>query len=287
MIASLSVDGSSTAAKKGNRRFYSQPSVSLVKSKSTGDYLSIAIGSGHRAHPIYTTEVENRFYVIKDRNPYSAPDTYEIITEAPTNKVSLGTNEKPDATKLYNATSIMKGTEPTPDLNQLLAGGGGFYVTFDTTGEKVLTKALTFSGAVFFNTFAPSSGELDAESCGADTGQSTFYAINLADGSAALNLEGDGGSSQTLANSGIAPRPVVIFGGGGGSGGGGGGDSDDDDTARKTIAVGTETIEDCRFSPGGCGDDGDGDGDGGKCGEGDYCSVVPIYWRQNDNNYTN
>lgn len=275
MIASLSVDGNTPAAKAGNRRFYTKPSVSLIKDKDTGDYLNIVIGSGHRAHPLYTTDVENRLYVIKDRLPYSTPSTYTVITEAAEDKTTLSTNESPDSTKLYNATSQMNGVEITGDLSQLLTKGAGWYVTFDTNGEKVLSQAATFAGAIFFNTFAPTpSGQLDAASCGADTGQSTFYALDLKWGTAALNLED--GASQKLANSGIAPRPVVIYRKGGG----------------KSIAIGTEVIKDCRFEPEGCpietcDDEGNCTTEtlqNNQCADGN-CFVTPVYWRQNNNEF--
>jgi Tfp pilus tip-associated adhesin PilY1 len=72
-----------------NRRFYNKPNVALVKDKQLGDYLTISIGSGYRAHPILTTNVKNRFYVIKDLNPYEPPTTYTSKSEAPLDQVTL------------------------------------------------------------------------------------------------------------------------------------------------------------------------------------------------------
>jgi len=273
MIASLSVDGTDDDAKEGNRRFYSKPSVGLIKDNQSGDYITISVGSGHRAHPISTTDVKNRFYVIKDKSPYMPPEEYLVATEADESKLTLGENEEADPLKVYNATSIMNQPENfdiRSDLATLLNAGSGWYVKLEASeGEKAITQAITFSGAVFFNTFSPTSDRDsdDTASCGADTGQSRFYALDLKFPLPALDLED--GASQKLANSGIAPRPVVIYRKGGG----------------KSIAIGTETIDDKRFDEGtscAAGESCENDETISKCEDGN-CYVTPVYWRQNTN----
>jgi len=274
MIASLA--GSDAAS---NRRFYNKPNVALVKDKQYGDYLTISIGSGHRAHPIQTTAVSNRFYVIKDTSPYQVPpvlnpnsdpsdDDIErysdmVKTEASSNSGTVS------PTKLYNATTLMKGTINYDDIAPYMNNGGGWYVTFDTSGEKVLAESTTFSGAIIFTTFSPTAS--NTTTCGADTGTSRIYAINQKSATASIDLDGDGNkeSSKLLAHSGIAPRPVVIYRKGGG----------------KTIAIGTETINDDRFEESdpdeSCEDDNSCGNDVKKCEE-NSCNVTPVYWRQND-----
>jgi len=89
-----------------------------------------------------------------------------------------------------------------------------------------------------------------------------------------IDLDGDGDvdendSSKSLAHSGIAPRPVVIYRSGGG----------------KTIAIGTETIDDKRFNPDNdydpnCAETNSCSEPLNKC-EGANCDVTPQYWRQN------
>jgi len=264
----------------GKRRFYNKPNISLVKDSQYGDYLTIALGSGHRAHPKNTTEVENRFYVIKDHNPYSKPTSYEIKTEAPTSKLKLDENENPSSLKLYNATDVMTGGKSTleseayNDLRIMLNNGGGFYVTLSSDGEKVLSEAVTFSGAIIFTTFKPSSTTNSANSCGANTGEARLYAIDQRTGIPILNLdndpEGEDEASTLLTHSGIAPRPVIIYREGGG----------------KTIAVGTEAINDSRFEPVDPEDCPDGETceiEESKC-ESNNCYVTPLYWRQNNKN---
>ena len=264
VIASLSGTDASS-----NRRFYNKPNVALVKDKQYGDYLTIAIGSGHRAHPLYTTAVENRFYVIKDFYPYAKPTTYDVLTQADVDKVTLAENENADPLKLYNATDLMKGEEITSDMQVIMNNGGGWYITFDTEGEKVLAQSTTVAGAILFTTFSPTGSTSSV--CGADTGMSRLYALDQKWATAVLDLDGDGDTdsddaSTILSHSGIAPAPVVIYREGG----------------AQTIAVGTEAINDSRFEP------------QEECSEGDdcvvepndcevnNCYVTPVYWRQNE-----
>ena len=260
---------------QSNRRFYNKPNVALVKDKLYGDYLTIAIGSGHRAHPIQTTEVENRFYVIKDFYPYSAPATYQIKTEASTDKTTLTQGENPNPLKLYNSTALMLNgkTALTSDMQVLMSNGGGWYVTFNTQAEKVLSVSTTFSGAIIFTTFSPTGGSTTT-ACGPDTGASRIYALDQKWAMSVVDLDNDGDtdsddSSIVLAHSGIAPRPVVIYRKGGG----------------KTIAIGTETIDDDRFqeqaSSSDCQDKNTCQQQVKQC-ENYNCYVLPVYWRQNE-----
>ena len=160
----------------------------------------------------------------------------------------------------------MNGTPMNADYQQMLKRGAGWYITFDSIGEKVLSESITFSGALIFTTFSP-TGE-STTVCGPDKGTSRVYALNLEWATPILDLDNDGDVDEedgktSLAHSGIAPRPVVIFRSDGG----------------KTIAIGTETIEDNRFKVTECtGDD---------CPEDNntYCKldcVKPEYWRQNE-----
>jgi len=272
-IASLAGDDATN-----NRRFYNKPNVALVKDKQYGDYLSVAIGSGYRAHPILTKNVKNRFYMIKDYNPYAAPTTYTSVSEAPLDKISLATSENADPLKLYNASALMIDGDIalTSEMQVLMNNGAGWYVEMKSEGEKVLAQSTTFSGAIIFTSFSPSTTP-SSSSCGADTGTSRTYAISQKMAMAVIDLDGDGDTdnddaSKILAHSGIAPRPVVIYRPGGG----------------KTIAIGTETIDDNRFDSDAPEPDDPCIANGtceeaSKCETGN-CYVNPVYWRQNDNN---
>lgn len=253
--------------KAGNRRFYNRPNVALVTDKQNGDYLTIAIGSGYRAHPLNEV-VEDRFYVIKDFHPYSAPTSYVTKTEAATNKISLTGTESADNTKLYNVSTLVTDGESalTTDMKKLLLYGGGWYVTLADSGEKVLSESTTYSGTILFTTFSPSTTRIG---CGGDTGQSKLYALNQITAMATLDLDGDGDvdendSSKTLTQSGIAPRPIISYRPNNNDDG----VTSDDKGGEKDIIIGTEAFE-------------YDDGTGTTCNTGN-CYVIPQYWRQNE-----
>lgn len=261
------------SSQEGNLRFYNKPNVSLVKDKQLGDFLTIAIGSGYRAHPLNTT-IEDRFYMIKDRNPYTAPSTYSTIREASSTLTTFTDVEDIDQSLLYNATSVASSGTITNALRTLISYGSGWYVELGAS-EKVLAESTTFAGATIFTTFSPAaSGSVSTNACGANTGTSKAYALDQQWGLPILDLDGDGDieSSLTLTHSGIAPRPVIIYGPGG----------------TKTIAIGTETIEDKRFDENTPDCDENGtcleDYNVTQCEEGS-CYVTPVYWRQNDNEH--
>ena len=258
----------------GNRRFYNKPNVAMVKDKQYGDYLSIAVGSGHRAHPIMTKNVENRMYVIRDDSPYYPPNSYVVKTEAPASKTSLGSGEEPNKQLVYNATSILKNGASglTDDLKALMQKGGGWYVSLDIEGEKVLAESTTFAGAIIFTTFSPSGSATSA--CGPDLGTARLYVIDQRWGTSVLDLDGDGDvdendTSKVLSHSGISPRPVIIYRKDGG----------------KSVAIGTEVMDDSRFnvSPNDekCDSNGNCEQSINMC-ETNNCYVTPSYWRQNN-----
>lgn len=279
VIAEISSDNSTA----DNRRFYSKPSVSIVKDKQKGDYLSIAIGTGHRAKPISNKAVQDRFYVFKDKNikarlpssfQFGVQESEETLFYDAYKRTQAGTNVRsgnPNPNLVYNATDLIDGVEPSTAMKNLMINGGGWYINLPSSGEKAFTQATAFSGAVLFTTFSPSGITLG---CGADTGVARLYALDQRWASPAIDLDGDGDVDSndgkiTLAHAGIAPRPVVIYRPGGG----------------KSIAIGTETIDDSRFEEQASSDDCTANGtceeEVFKC-EQNNCYVVPVYWRQND-----
>jgi type IV pilus assembly protein PilY1 len=243
----------------GNRRFYNKPTVALVVDKEIGNFLTIAIGSGYRAHPL-DDSAQDRFYVIKDRNPYESPTSYTVIKESSVDIDDLSTDA--DSSLMYNNTDsllIKNEKDVSQDLKNALLKSGGWYVELGTE-EKSLSEALISSSTILFSTFISNGGEQN--SCGADTGTSAVYGIDQRYGIAALDPHKDGDpiAKKVLKHSGIAPRPVVIFRDG-----------------EEVIIVGTEVVSEPE-------DEGTGGDDFQAPCETGNCYVTPIYWRQNDNN---
>ncbi|MBI3562264.1 MAG: pilus assembly protein PilY [Gammaproteobacteria bacterium] len=198
-----------------NRRFYYAPDVALIAT-TTGDQLSISIGSGYREHPLETTS-QDRFYMIRDKDVYAPP--------ADTN--GDGKPDYPNYTEasLYDATANTLGLASGSTLSAaqtLFNNAHGWYIRLvkadGTTyeGEKVLANSVTFDGKLFFTTFTPVVSA-QATACTPSQGTAKVYAVNLLDATPVSNLAADNinGSvadrSATLVRGGIPPEPKIIF----------------------------------------------------------------------------
>ena len=112
-----------------------------------------------------------------------------------------------------------------------------------------ITKNYKNDKKVIFTTFSPSSGTNNIATCGADTGTSRVYALDLETAVPVVK--------KTLSHSGIAPRPVVVVPPGG----------------KPTVQVGTESVDPNGGSGGGGGDEPP------KC-DTENCKAQAKYWRQ-------
>ncbi|NNC97667.1 MAG: hypothetical protein HKN88_06300 [Gammaproteobacteria bacterium] len=173
VLAKLS-PGASTNTNTGltNIRFFSAPSVAPVDNSVYGRYLSIAIGSGYRAHPL--DEVLNdKFYMLKDYAVNNKPDfsTLPVIYDN-------GDTTAPTTHKLLDVTSIAQ-------AGSQLKAYGGFVIDLNSgPGEKILNPAITGDNKIFFTTYVPESESAPSNSCApnAQLGKSKLYAVSLFDG---------------------------------------------------------------------------------------------------------
>ncbi|MGI9301584.1 MAG: pilus assembly protein, partial [Gammaproteobacteria bacterium] len=151
----------------GNRHFFNQPDVALI-GHGASQYLSIAIGSGNRAHPSDAL-ISDRFYVLRDTPVQGKPTSYSQLTES----------------SLFDASA-----------GAVTGSVNGWYFSLGNSGEKVLAEAVTFDNKVLFTTYTPGSGSSPTSSgpCVANSagGQARFYAVDTRDASAVLNLDGMG-----------------------------------------------------------------------------------------------
>ncbi|GAB6041023.1 PilC/PilY family type IV pilus protein [Endothiovibrio diazotrophicus] len=195
--------GGSTAA--DNRRFYYP--VNAAPINDAGHYfISLAIGSGYRSHPL-DQAIHDRFYMVRDEQIGKGPKTwlgYTPITEA----------------DLYDATDdvITNGTTAQREaaINSLDAAAGwkielrksnGTY-----EGEKVVSASTTFADVILFNTFKPTRDVTD--SCLADVGTATSYAVSAISGSAYFNRDDDPNTlerAKILDYPGLPPEPVPVL----------------------------------------------------------------------------
>lgn len=169
------------------RRFFNAPDVALVQRRSSAPYYNLALGSGNRAQP-FELLTQDRFYSLRDSDPFakwaqSAYDARVPITDA----------DLPDVV----APESVVGWKLELRLN------GGW------SGEKVLAEALTIDGVVLFPSYRP----ISEAAC---SGENRIYALNLSQGSPALDFNDDhaitsADISTPLTQSGIAGKAALYF----------------------------------------------------------------------------
>lgn len=215
VIAALGLPHTNVA---NNRRFFYEPDVALI-AQNGERYLSVAIGSGWRSHPL-NTDVKEGFYMLRSNDVYNQPlgygkrqndGTYSPVVEADLTDVS---------SKLDNSI-----------------GPFGWKLRFDNPGEKVLGDALTINNQVIFTTYLPES---EVASCSTALGSGAVYALRVSDARPSLDLNNDGNTniedrSDILAHGGVPPEATALI-------------VEDDGVITPTVLVGPEQPLDGIFS---------------------------------------
>ncbi|MBX2838781.1 MAG: hypothetical protein KTR35_18120 [Gammaproteobacteria bacterium] len=186
----------------GEQPFFYPPSVATIRD-SSGDYLSVSIGSGDRTNPtdMFST---NAFFMIKDPNLEVGPPPGAWTP------ITLGS--------LYDATSNDAGStnnsiSTAAETN--LQAANGWYVQLQT-GEKSLSRVVTFDGNLLATTFqmdpTPPADECSISTIG------RFYMMNVKNATPVLPLSESGLPDLTtpdrfrvLPGRGIPSAPAVIF----------------------------------------------------------------------------
>ncbi len=179
------------------RRFYYPPDVVLVRRAGQAPYVSLNIGSGHRASPL-NTQVEDRFYALRDYGLFAQRtqaqyDTWSVVVDS----------------ALLDITTNVAPTIPV--------GAAGWKILLQHSGEKVLAESRTFANTIFFPTFTPSVDAL-AASCAPRQGTNRLFSMSLFDGSPLTNRDAPAGTLPTAADrervltqGGISPEAVFLF----------------------------------------------------------------------------
>lgn len=172
------------------RRFYHAPDVALLNNNGTLK-LTVNIGSGYRGHPLHKV-IRDRFYSIH---------TTTIVKAANEGRVT--------ESSLADLTSDVVETSVTTKL----ATKSGWYLQLGTTGEKVLSTALTADGKLYFNTYEPTAR---SDSCQASIGINRAYSVLLSTGLPATTTVGATPSNRyaVVQTSGLLPDPTVVSIGG-------------------------------------------------------------------------
>ncbi len=209
VIASLGTHEDSVHAAIDVRRFYSAPDVAAEQKPKLKPFLSIALGSGYRGHPLDNT-VNDRFYDIRDYNGFAnQPQSYfnglTIVRDALSSAAA--------ASKVIDITAL---AAPTLAPDAL-----GWQLDLNThtswaAGEKSLVPSRTFSDRVIFTTYSPNTLPSTDPCTGIGTGTNRVYSISVFDGSPVIDRNNDGAlttdeRSQDLRQGGIAPETAFLF----------------------------------------------------------------------------
>ncbi len=159
-----------------NRRFFYPPDVSLI-ADGTRTYMSVAIGSGHRAKPL-STDVENRFYMIKQDSVYSAPAGYGIIDETAQVETYTPITEA-DLYESTNNTHDSAGATTDEQAATARVKKNGWFFRLGLSGEKVLAQSITVDNKIFFSTYVPDTAHTDV--CTPAPGGGRAYAVSVYD----------------------------------------------------------------------------------------------------------
>jgi hypothetical protein len=185
--------GAPTSGTGDVRKFFYEPDVALFRYR--GKFiLTIAIGSGYRAHPL-NAAISDRFYVLMDENVFDLPPTsFTAITNSDLASISS-----------LNGKAL-------PETNYK-----GWYLDLPGNDEKVLSPALTFLNKVIFTTFRTRNTLNTLDVCEFQSSNAAkAYVLDLLKGTATVDLNRDGvvdssDNGVDISYGEIVGAPQVIF----------------------------------------------------------------------------
>ena len=184
-----------------NRRFYYAANTAFIR--QVGDsFISVSIGSGHRAHPL-NNQVVDKFFVVKDKG---------VLSKSFDMDVSF--SDLQDISSLIDSTGNGI-SDAVTILNDPNANKKGWYLSFTNSGEKVIEQSITFNNAVIFTSYVP-PGANSGNICQAAAGSGRLYALNILNGNPYIDTNHDGTLTEQdrfvdLMGAGIAPSPRVLL----------------------------------------------------------------------------
>ncbi|WP_194285838.1 pilus assembly protein [Alcanivorax sediminis] len=194
---------SSASGMDNNRRFYAAPVVALNARSDGNPFLQVGIGSGYRTYPL-NQQTSNYIFVVED---YDALNNTSSAAITPSDMVDVTLNTSPSESDF--------------------TGNKGWKIELQDSGEKTLSSAVVSSGVMYVTSYLPDSVFQDA--CNRVVGSSRLYALNVIDGSPALDFNNDGtlDRSTDINLPGLPPSPQVLL----------------DGTNETTLIIGTEALQ--------------------------------------------
>jgi len=180
------------------RKFYVAPDASLVTTASNVTFVNLAIGSGMRGSP-KNTDVTDKIYSIRDQTPFA----------------QMTQQNYADFTVIADTTTSL--IDITSTLSPTIAdNGAGWKITLGK-GEKVLSEARTFQGAILVSSYdADADTVTNKGGCTTSSGRNGLWIVKALNGDpfadrdhdATLETEDRRGD---LSQEGLAPEAVIIF----------------------------------------------------------------------------
>ncbi len=180
VLAKLGRHSYTSPTRLNDRRFFHEPDV-IQSRDSTGRFDAVVMGSGDREDPLdQGNDVDNYFYVIKDRN--------------------IGIGAGVDSTRTHDSLTdvtnrCLAGSTLTCEIN---AEGWRLALDNSPNGEKALSAPVTIANSIFFTTYVPpppaSTGL--SFSCGPKEGNGFLYSLKLATGAPARNYNSTDGATN-------------------------------------------------------------------------------------------
>jgi type IV pilus assembly protein PilY1 len=154
------------------RRFFVAPDVVLMQPRGKSAWYNLAIGSGD-GDDVHAANVLNRFYSLRDRQPFATRSQADYDSVAPLLDADL--------TDITVSASSIPDESPGWKMDLISADAA--------SGEAVLAESITANGTVMFTTHTPGASAIGSV-CATD-GSNRVYAIRIDTGAAALDLNDD------------------------------------------------------------------------------------------------
>ena len=209
-IASLGARDVTGTPATAARRFYNVPDVSMEQTPGVAPFISVAIGSGYRGHPLDRV-IQDRFYDIRDSvSPFASLPQSSFNNSAVVPLIRDAETGLPAS--LMDITTLQNPVLP--------AGSYGWQLDLDQyggwIGEKVLSASSTFNNSVIFTTYSPTSVVGSNPCAGVGSGTNRVYLVNVLNGAPVLDRNKDGTINNAdratdLAQGGIAPQVAFLF----------------------------------------------------------------------------
>ena len=196
---------------ENNRRFFYPPDVALIQEEDDF-YLSVAIGSGNRTHPL-GRNVDNQFYMIRQSDIHNAPEGYGVI-DTPATDTQTASYRPIREHDLFDATdNNVNSADNDVSLaaTAALQSSYGWRLNLNGNGEKVLGTSATINNQIIFATYIPDLAGQTTNICQPASGGNRAYVVNLFDASPVSGSNNPDERHQDIEQPGIAGTVSVII----------------------------------------------------------------------------